>query len=191
MSRTLNANTKTALEATTVSPRIMIKAMFDTPVYVWTGEQDKSYNSNTYIGGGSIIGFDGVEETSDMGATGITLTLALSSDGVTSDLLTKAITDDYQGNSITIYLATVAQQTENFLGAPVQLFNGYIDQMTAQDDGEVAVLTLTAESNLLRLGRTFTRVYTDEDQKYHFPDDKGLEFVAAIQEQESIWGRNA
>lgn len=190
MARTLNTNTVNALGNTTVSPRIMIKAMFDTPVYVWTGEQETSYLGDTYITGGSIIGFDGVEETSDMGATGITLSLALSSDNVTSDLLTKAITDDYQGNSITIYLALVAQATEGFLGAPFKLFDGYINQITAEDDGEVALLTLTAESNLLRLGRKFTRTYTDEDQKYHFPNDDGLEFVAAIQEQESIWGRN-
>lgn len=190
MPRTLNSFTFGALDSETVTPRIMISALFDTPVFVWTGEEDFVYQGFTYTGQGSLISFDGVEETNDLGATNVTLGLALSSDNISSDILQKAITDDYQGNGITISLALISN-TGTLFGAPITLFDGYIDVMTAEDDGNVAHITLTAESSLLRLGRTFTRLYTDEDQKNYFAGDNGCEFVASIQEKESIWGRKA
>ena len=190
MSRPLNSVTYNVLDNEILTPRIMIAAVFDNPVFIWTGDEDITYNGFTYLGQGSVISFDGVEESNDLGATNITLGLAISSNNLTSDILERAITDDYQGNSITIMLALISNSGVIY-GQAITLFDGFIDVMTAEDDGEIATVTLTAESSLVRLGRTFTRVYTDEDQRHYFPGDKGLEFIAAIQEKESIWGRNA
>jgi hypothetical protein len=193
MSRSLHASTSSYIGNETVSPRIMFKAMFDTPLYLWTGDYDITYDSNTYQGSGGIIGLDNIEETSDLGATGITLSMAISSNDITSDLLTRAVTEDYQGNSIILYLALVnpLNTPPDLIGDPIVLFDGFIDLLSVEDDGDQATISLTAESSLLRLGRAYPRRYTDEDQKYHFAGDKGLEFVTAIQEENAIWGSNS
>ena len=49
-------------------------------------------------------------------------------------------------------------------------------------------MSVTAESRLIDLDVTRERRYTDADQKIDFPDDKGLEFIADIQDKEIIWG---
>jgi hypothetical protein len=48
---------------------------------------------------------------------------------------------------------------------------------------------LTAESRLIDLERSRERRYTSEDQKIDYPNDKGLEFIADLQDKEIVWGR--
>jgi len=90
MSRTLNSVTYNVLDNEILTPRIMIAAVFDNPVFIWTGDEDITYNGFTYLGQGSVISFDGVEESNDLGATNITLGLAISSNNLTSDILETA-----------------------------------------------------------------------------------------------------
>jgi hypothetical protein len=92
-----------------------------------------------------------------------------------------------------LYLALVnpLNTPPTLIGDPIVLFDGFIDLLSIEDDGNQATILLTAESSLLRLGRAYTRRYTDEDQKHHFAGDKGLEFVTAIQEENAIWGSNS
>ncbi len=73
----------------------------------------------------------------------------------------------------------------------ITLFDGRMDIMTVEDSGDGAYIKLNAESNLVRLGRTHSRRYTHQDQKNYYSSDRGLDLVNEIQEQVSIWGRNA
>lgn len=176
-----------------IKPVLMIKAEFDSPVYLTTCQSDILWGTKLYKGEGSIISFDSVEESADLGAKGITLGLALSSNNVTANLLQKVVSDDYQGNPITVYLRlqNTFGITATFHGDPIVLFDGFIDIMTAEDDGDVAQITLTAESSLLRLQRIHNRRYTHEDQVSHFSGDFGLSHVTDIQEKQIYWGRTA
>jgi hypothetical protein len=60
--------------------------------------------------------------------------------------------------------------------------------MTIDEGAESSTMSVTAESRLIDLDVTRERRYTDADQKIDFPDDKGLEFIADIQDKEIIWG---
>jgi hypothetical protein len=182
-----------------IKPAVFIDLGFTNPLYINSTQKNYTVDSNVYHGAGALLGFSGVEETSDMGATGITLTLGLSSAGSISNVLTAAINADYQGADIKIYLALLDDDNE-IVGngstpylAP--LFFGFMDTMSISDAGDGAVIQLTAESNLIRLGRVHSRRYTDEDQQEYWNTnsftDKGLNLVNRIQEQVSIWGRNA
>ena len=176
-----------------IKPVLMIKAEFDSPVYLTTSQDDILWGTKLYKGEGSIISFDGVEESADLGAKGVTLGMALSSNNVTADLLQKVVSDDYQGSAITIYLRLQATYGINatFHGDPIVLFDGFVDIMTAEDDGEVAQITLTAESNLVRLGRVHNRRYTHEDQVQYFSNDLGLSHVTDVLEKQIYWGTAA
>jgi len=60
--------------------------------------------------------------------------------------------------------------------------------MNIQESGNVANVNITGESRLIDLEIARERRYTSEDQKIDFPDDKGFEFVADLQNKEIVWG---
>jgi hypothetical protein len=64
-----------------------------------------------------------------------------------------------------------------------------MDTMGIEDSGDTANIGLTAESRLIDLERSRERRYTSEDQKIDYPNDKGLEFIADLQDKEIVWGR--
>jgi hypothetical protein len=63
-----------------------------------------------------------------------------------------------------------------------------MDVMTIEDAGATANINVTAESRLIDLDRSRARRFTSEDQKIDYPDDKGLEMVASLQDTVIIWG---
>ncbi len=177
-----------------VRPRILVDAdLGNIPVKVWTGNKNLYYDHNGYgspslfYAAGSALSFDNIEENNDLGATGFTLSLALSQAGTSSDILQKVIDTTYRNRPIVIYLAFV-DENEDIIPNLVILFDGYTDSMSVRDDGDTATITLQAESNLLLLRKARKLSYTHEDQLVAFPGDMGLEFVASIQEKVSVWG---
>lgn len=194
MPRGLGALTLPHVRGDVVRPRILVDAdLGNIPIKVWTGNKHLYYDHNgagspsLFYAAGSALSFDSIEENNDLGATGFTLSLALSQAGTSSDILQKVIDTTYRNRPIVIYLAFV-DENEDILPAPVILFDGYTDSMSVRDDGDTATITLQAESNLLLLRKARKSSYTHEDQQVLFPSDNGLEFVASIQEKVSVWG---
>ena len=72
---------------------------------------------------------------------------------------------------------------------PYTIFDGFMDIMRLNDSGGTANIVVNCESQLIALERPNTRRYTPEDQKIDFPNDKGLEYVAGLQDDEIVWGR--
>ena len=72
---------------------------------------------------------------------------------------------------------------------PFTLFNGQMDKMEIQDNGETSNVSIVCESKLITLQTPRVRRYTLEDQKLDFPNDKGLEFIPSLQDKEITWGR--
>lgn len=189
MSRYMHSETLAQLDNSVIRPRIAVRAMFDTPFYIWTGSKDLYYQTVWHSDGGSLS-FDGFEENSDLGATGISMSLALSTQNVSSDVLDRLVNDDYQGKEIEVYLA-LTDEFDNVHGDFISMFDGNVDLMTVVDDGEVARITMSAESSLLKLQKVNTMLFTDQEQRARFSSDTGLKYVSAIQEKKSIWGSNA
>ena len=86
------------------------------------------------------------------------------------------------GGSLTGYSSIIVSD-------PYTIFDGFMDIMKVNDSGGRANIALDCESQLIALEKPNTRRYTPEDQKIDFPNDKGLEFVASIQDDEVVWGR--
>lgn len=160
-------------------------------VRLWTGYGNKTINSQTYIGSGDLLSIEGLEEASDLSARGTTLTLS----GLSSTLLTYALTEEYQGRTVTIYWG-IGSNT-------VEIFRGYMDQMTIQDSGQTSTISLTVESRLIILERANIRRYTAESHKQvrkrKWLDDGNsgdpavdeyFDWVQQIQDKQIIWGRN-
>ena len=153
---------------------------------IWTGYNDLFFDSETYVGSGNLLLISNIEETSDIKATGMSISLS----GLDSNILAEILTEDVQGTSVEVYfgvLTTTDNQTV-LVDDPYKVFDGFIDTMTIAESGEESTVRVTVENKLITLEKAKSKRYTDQDQKQLFPTDKGLEFVDDLQDKSLVWG---
>ncbi len=183
MSRNLTTAVSNQLSADELQPFFAIKLNFDSgSLKLWTGYGDITVDSETYTGGGQFLAVSPVEETVEVAARGVTMSL----NGIDASLITLALTENYQTRSAKVFLGVLSSGA--VVADPYLVFDGRMDVMTIDDNGETATISMTAESRLIDLERPKLRRYTSEDQKLNHPDDIGLDFVTSLQEKEIAWG---
>lgn len=209
MSRTLDANITSAISSGNIEPFFAFQLAFDTTtLFLYTGVGSITIGGNTYQGVGSLLNFSNVEESADIGAKSVSITLS----GIPSTNLSLALSEPYQGREVTIlfgirnanslFLANesgdliltesggiidVTEGTDS--DATSTLFVGYIDQMNINEGPQTSSITVKLESKLLELERTRVLRYTSPIQKSLFTGDKGFDFVDQLQGQKFNWGR--
>jgi hypothetical protein len=196
-----------AIEDTVVYPFFAVQFDFDSqPIRVWTGTGTLVYEGLSYTGTGNLLNVSSIEETSEMAVRGATLTMT----GIPSELLSLALQEPYQGRTCTIYFGMFrkgALLTESSVyllkedGGKIfletqetgltQLFTGYMDEMNIDEGPEFATIEMKVENKLIDLERTRIRRFSSGYQKSVYPNDKGLDFVEALQDKEILWGRKA
>jgi len=183
MSRDITTPVLDSLDDSVVSPFFAVDFDLDSgPLYVWSGYGDLVIGSKTYVGTGLLLNVSSVSETTEMEAKGATISVS----GIPSAFLSLALQEPYQGRECRIYFG-MTDSPSNY----VEVFSGELDQMNIEENGDTAVVSVTAENVLVKLERPVVRRFTDEDQKSRFPDDKGLKFVASLQDKDILWGRKA
>lgn len=208
MSRDLPTDFITELTSDVVYPFFAVELDFASgPLYFWTGYGDLLIDGLTYLGAGQLVNISSVEETTEIEAKGATITMT----GLPSSFLSLALQEPYQGRECKIYfglwlsnkrIATEADVTttsedlfefvvESGTRYLVEIFSGELDQMNIAEEASTSTIAVTAENVLIKLERPVVRRFTDQDQKSRFPTDKGLEFVASLQDKEIYWGRTA
>ena len=208
MSRELSTEFIGELTKDVVYPFFAVEIDFASgPLYLWTGYGNLIANGNTYLGAGQLINISSVQETTEMEAKGATITMS----GIPSSFLALALSEPYQGRECRIYfglwlsdkeITTEADQiitTEDLFNFLVEdessffaeIFSGELDQMNVSEDANTSVISVTAENILIKLERPVVRRFTNQDQKSRYPNDKGLSFVASLQNKEIFWGRTA
>lgn len=184
MARDLDAATATAVQGETLAPIVLVELEFDSETMrLWSGIGDLAWNGNTFTGTGTLGKVSAIEETSEIRAVGVQLELS----GVPAEVLEIANDEDWQGRPVRIYFAVLERRS--FVGEPLQLFGGLMDQMTLVE-GSTASVQLACESNQIDLQRTRTKRWTAESQRADYPGDKGCDMVAALQEVAINWGRS-
>lgn len=185
MARSLPAALATELSATELKPFYAVELAFDSgTVRFWTGYGDLTVNSEEWAGSGTIMGLSTSSETTDLAANGITLTFS----GLNSDFVAIALTENYRGRIVKIYLGCLDAENQP-VSDLYQLFAGRMDIMTINEDGQTATMTISIENVLIDLERARMRKYTDEEQRKRYPGDNSLEFVATLQDKQIAWGR--
>jgi hypothetical protein len=207
MARDIPTTLLQALVAPQITPFFAVDLMFgSSPLYMWSGYGDfvREDTGNTYLGAGQLLNISTVEETTEIQAVGANFTLS----GIPSSFLSLALQEPYQGRECRIYfgvliegglatqgLDTITTQfgdlivlqsgTQGFL----EIFSGEMDQMNIVEAAETATISVSAENALIKLERPVVRRLTNTDQKSRYPNDKGLEYVAGLQDKEIFWGR--
>jgi hypothetical protein len=190
-----------------LEPFFTVELDFDSsPLYMWTGYGNLTIGDKTYLGAGQVLNISSVSETTEMEAKGATITVS----GIPSSFLSLALQEPYQGRECRIFFAIVVNEelllesgglmlteagdiilTEASGIKLTEIFSGELDQMNIEENADTSVISVTAENVLIKLERPVVRRFTNEDQKSRFPDDKGLEYVAGLQDKDILWGRVA
>lgn len=172
-------------------------------VRFWTGVGDLVLGGITYTGLGNLLEISSVDETSDLSARGIDVTLS----GVQTSLLSLALSSQYQGRKCILYFGAFSSddmlkedgdfilteagdkiKLELTLGGFNTVFVGYMDKMDIQDAGETSTITLKVENKLIDLERPRNARYNQGYQQSIYPNDKGFNYVADLQDKEIVWG---
>lgn len=185
MSRTLSTEMQAVASAEVVRPVYLIDMDFDSgELNLWSGLGSLIYNGKTYVGAGDLLSLSSVSENSELTASGMNIVLS----GIKQSLINIARDEDYQGRPVVVSLGAF-DDTGDIIASPVIVFQGFMDVMSISDSGETSTISISIENKLISFERSSVRRYTAEDQKIDYPNDKGFEYVAKIQQKEIIWGR--
>lgn len=186
MSRDLTTDFKNGITAGTVSPVVLVTAEFDSETLrFWNGIGTFSYGGNNYTGAGTLLKISEVTETQNVEARGATFELS----GIPSSLIAIALAEDYQDRPIYQDFA-ILDSSGAVISDPFRFFSGKADVMSPEIGGKFAKIKLTAENDLIILGRVNERRRTPEDQKLAYPDDTFFDNVASLQSKDFVWGKN-
>lgn len=170
-----------------LAPIVLMKAEFDSgDVRLWSGLGILTWNSEAYEGAGDLLNISPIEETQSFQAVGAVFTLS----GIPSWIVDLAMAEDYQERPVTLWLGTLSDQGA-LVGSPVLLYKGRMDVMETEEDGETATIRLASESRARSVQDKNERRWTPEDQHIDFPNDKGFDQVAALQDTEIVFGPEA
>lgn len=170
-------------------------------VRFWTGHGELIWNGNVYTGGGNLIGISTIQETQDIQARGLVVSL----NGVPTSIISISLNERYRGRPFKLYLGYVENESilledgfdllyENEqeisiegYPEPYQAFMGLMDVMEYSTDGKSADIQLSVENILIVGQRSKIGRYTHEDQRKTYPEDNGLKYINQLQDKEVVW----
>jgi len=166
-----------------LAPFVGVELSFDSGVLrFWNGYEDITVDGAQFIGSGNLMTISGVEESGEIAARGIEMSLS----GISTEIISIALQENYQNRRVRVYVGTIDADltTDAYI-----VFSGRMDVMSIEESGETSSISLTAENRLIDLERPRSRRYTAEDQKNLFPGDLGLDYVNDLQDKTLEWGR--
>lgn len=185
MSRDLTTEEKDEMAASLNRPAVFYEGVFDTTTLrLWSGIGDKTFNSQTFLGNGWLQSIRTNAETNQIRASGITIELS----GVTPTLVSVLLNESYHKGTGKLWLVML-DENEDIVGDGYLLFSGRLDRPEINESGEGALISIPYESILAALLRPREKRYTDQGQRFDYPDDSGLQYVVQSQNWSGYWGR--
>lgn len=184
MARDLTSSVVAEVQSQLVHPFLLFEGDFvGGYVRCWTGVGNLTWGGYTWTGVGTLAGVSAIEETTEVAAKQVTVSLS----GIPSANVSLALGASRQGKLGRVYLGFL-DSSGNVVADPYLAFTGRLDVPVIEDMGEAATITITYESRLVALQRAPQRRYTHEDQQLDYAGDMGLEYVSKIQDAQITWG---
>lgn len=187
MPRSMSSAMLTAIQATELRPALFVEAHFATGVaYIWSGYGTISWNGQSWLGVGSLLGVSVIDESVTIEAKGITLTLS----GIDQSLLADALQEFQVGAPALVYLGLFDGSTSppTLIADPITSWAGKMDQPVIDVGGESATIAINCENRLLLMNVASDHRYTLQDPGIT-PGDLGFSFVDSIQSMQIYFGR--
>lgn len=176
--RDLSPSFAAAAAAARITPAILVHLDFaGQPLRAWSGLGPLLYESQTYLGFGTLADIEPIEEYSEIRAGTVRLTLTKVPNTALSDLPSIV----FKRRHAEVFLALFDSGTDELIGVET-LLRGTMDTMSLSRSPESSTIELTIANELSRLRQSWGSLYTDPHQQQLFPDDTGLRFVASIQD---------
>lgn len=164
---------------------IAVKAEFDTDdIRVWTGNDDLTIDSETYLGAGSLLTIGEVTEGREVKSEGISIALS----GMDKTVLSYALTENYQNRPITLFLGFLMGGSNEVAGT-ITLFKGRMVNLTVNDSPQGSIISVDAENRLVDLERPSNLRYTAESQEFLFSGDTGFNRMQQLIDKQVTWGQ--
>jgi hypothetical protein len=186
MSRDLTAGMSAAVTADRVEPVLFYEGEFASgTIRLWTGIGEKVWNGQTWTGAGRLLGIEPVEETSEIRAVPLSVSLSM---GLNDDQLQIALAQCRNGLPGSVWLGAL-DATGAVIVDPYLSFSGRLDVPDIVDAAVETKIVIRYESRLIDLERIRARRYTSEDQAIDHPGDRGCDYVPSLQDAQIPWGR--
>lgn len=183
--RSLTAGVQAALAAENVIPVLAAELDFSSGfLRVHSGIGSLLVEGNTYTGVGTLGKVETIEESTELQAYGLRLSLS----GIPNTLIGTAFAEHYQGRAVRIFVA-VLDAGHVLVADPVLVFAGRMDNMQVSLGPEAASVSVSAENRLIDWDRPRIRRYNNTDQQAEYPGDKGLEFMEKNVNLTLFWGK--
>lgn len=184
MSRGITAGFIAQASASLNRPALFFEAAFVTQTLrMWSGINDISWNSQTWLGNGYLGVFTGGNEITEVQATGIEINFS----GVPQTLVSLILQEVKLGAKASLYFGFL-DSAGAVIADPYPMFVGKADSARITEAGETANITLSYETVLIDLERAREFRYTKENQRIFFPNDLGFDYVASLQSWTGFWG---
>lgn len=189
MPRNADDDTLNAVSSDRLTPIDLVRLDWETgETRFWAGVGTiETLDGNAWTGTGTLGRVGKIEETAELRAVSVELTLS----GISAEILDIAKGQGWQGRDVLIYRGVIEETPSGrqWVGEPLQVFGGVMDTMKLAEGAQNAI-AITAESELIDLERTKARRYTSEDQQAQYTGDRFFDAVPSLQEKEIVWGRS-
>lgn len=162
----------------------LVEMYFSTAGYLTTSSRNIVWSGNTYSALGNLLSFGEVEESTDIRAGSLNITLS----GVNQGNIATALTENFIERRVVIRRG-FRDAADQVIIDPVILFDGRIDSWSLREDVMDGTSTITWQvaSHWIDFDRVYGRRTNNEDQQVWFPGDRGFEFAA--QTDDIRWGK--
>jgi len=157
-------------------------------VNVWTGSSDITFDGETFVAAGGLIGISDIEEGA-LESRPVTLTFAGQGSGIYQQI--KA--NNPKNRPVYIWLAAMndAFTALAALDSYYMLTKVYVSRPILQDNANGWTVALECETEFARLFRPSAAFLTHNEQQKRHPGDTGLRFISTLPQADVPWGKDA
>lgn len=170
------------------NPAYLIQVGFDAgTIYLTDAYKNVTYGGNTYLARGDTLGFDGLQETSQLLNNEMTVTMT-GCDQLGPLWVSLMLSYNWINRPLVIYKALLNANGDP-LASPVMIFSGLMDEPSITDDptkGNCSV-SVGVTSQLSDFLKKPGRRNNNNEQQALFPGDAFFEFTSE-QERTILWG---
>ena len=154
-------------------------------LYVHTASGTITWGGHDWLGVGKLGSVDQVKEDAELRPNSIRLTLS----GVDSALINTAMTEDYHGRAVSIYVGLVSLTTGALVATPETVFRGLMDYMSVELGKNAGSIVVNCESELARWQRPRGLLSTHESQQIIYAGDRFFDMIPVIQSRVINWSK--
>lgn len=186
MARNLPADWETESLKQTSKPILAVDLVFNgSVVRLWNGINDIQISGNTYYGNGWLKEISTPEESATEEYDD---RIVIMLQGQSQDVLSLVTLESRINDTCIVHVAY--EKDDGTITGTYELFKGYFSHSEIIDDPQTCTVQLFYYPDVHSSDKIEEYTYSNETQKYFYPDDRGFEYVDSLADLELWWGND-